>query len=129
MWQPAPDTKEVRQHLLDLLSQMQDQPSNEYPAGVYLDELVVWQLGELREARSIEHLRRIMALRLEEIFQLIAREIDQTSLLDYLRAGVFLCGGGARIPGILLRNPPGAACGYSLAPELRQQPQPRRASP
>jgi len=60
MWQPAPDTKEVRQHLLDLLSQMQDQPSNEYPAGVYLDELVVWQLGELREARSIEHLRRIM---------------------------------------------------------------------
>ncbi len=41
-----------------------------------------------------------MALRLEEIFHLIAQEIGQTTLLDYLRAGVFLCGGGARIPGI-----------------------------
>jgi len=47
---------------------------------------------------NLEHLRRIMSLRLEEIFQLIAREVDQAGLLDYLRAGVFLCGGGARIP-------------------------------
>jgi cell division protein FtsA len=39
-----------------------------------------------------------MSLRLEEIFQLIAREVDQVGLLDCLRAGVFLCGGGARIP-------------------------------
>ena len=41
-----------------------------------------------------------MSLRVEEIFRLIAREIDPTGLLDYLRAGVFLCGGGARIPQI-----------------------------
>ena len=56
--------------------------------------------GLVERPINLEHLRRIMALRLEEIFQLIAREINQTSLLDYLRAGVFLCGGGARIPGI-----------------------------
>jgi cell division protein FtsA len=49
---------------------------------------------------NLEHLRRIMSLRLEEVFQLIAQEVGQTGLLAYLRAGVFLCGGGARIPQI-----------------------------
>ena len=49
---------------------------------------------------NLDHLRRIMSLRVEEIFRLIAQEIGQTGLLDYLRAGVFLCGGGARIPQI-----------------------------
>jgi cell division protein FtsA len=49
---------------------------------------------------SVENLRRIMALRLEEIFQLIAQDLHQAGLLDYLRAGVFLCGGGSRIPEI-----------------------------
>ena len=41
-----------------------------------------------------------MSLRLEEIFQLIEQDLEQAGLLDYLRAGVFLCGGGARIPEI-----------------------------
>lgn len=49
---------------------------------------------------NLEHLRRIMSLRLEEIFQLIAEELESAGLLDYLRAGIFLCGGGARIEGI-----------------------------
>jgi cell division protein FtsA len=49
---------------------------------------------------NLEHLRRIMSVRVEEIFRLIGQEIAPTGLLDYLRAGVFLCGGGARIPGI-----------------------------
>ena len=49
---------------------------------------------------SLEHLRRIMALRLEETFDLIEAELAQAGLLDYLRAGVFLSGGGAHIPGI-----------------------------
>jgi cell division protein FtsA len=39
-------------------------------------------------------------LRLEEIFQLIAQDLDQADALNYLRAPVFLCGGGARIPQI-----------------------------
>jgi len=50
---------------------------------------------------NLEHLRRIMSLRLEEIFDLIEQELAKAGLLDYLRAGVFICGGGARIPGIL----------------------------
>lgn len=49
---------------------------------------------------NLEHLRRIMALRIEEIFQLIEQELSSKGLLDYLRCGVLLCGGGANIPGI-----------------------------
>ena len=49
---------------------------------------------------NLEHLQRIMSLRLEEIFQLIAQDLDQAGALDYARAGLFLCGGGARIPQI-----------------------------
>jgi cell division protein FtsA len=41
-----------------------------------------------------------MSLRLEEIFDLIAQELAELGLLDYIRAGVFLSGGGARIPHI-----------------------------
>jgi cell division protein FtsA len=44
-----------------------------------------------------ENLQRIMAARLEETFHLIAEDIDSAGLLNYLGAGVFLCGGGARI--------------------------------
>jgi cell division protein FtsA len=49
---------------------------------------------------NLEHLQRIMSLRLEEIFQLIAKEIQSCTLLHEIRSGVFLAGGGARIPGI-----------------------------
>ena len=49
---------------------------------------------------NLEHLRRIMSLRLEELFQLIYQDLEQAEVLDYLRCGAFLCGGGARIPQI-----------------------------
>jgi cell division protein FtsA len=49
---------------------------------------------------NVGHLQRIMSLRLEEIFQLIAQDLEQAGLCDYLRAGVFLTGGGARVPRI-----------------------------
>jgi cell division protein FtsA len=49
---------------------------------------------------SLENLRRIMALRLEEIFNLIVQDLQQAGLSDYLRSGAFLCGGAARIPQI-----------------------------
>jgi cell division protein FtsA len=75
--------------------------------GALVDDVVKGQTislgrdhGLAERSISLEHLRRIMSLRLEEIFQLIAQEIGQTGLLAYLRAGVFLCGGGARIPRI-----------------------------
>ena len=58
------------------------------------------ELGLPVKVINLEHLRRIMSLRLEEIFQLIEQDLDHAGVLDYLRAGVFLCGGGARIPQI-----------------------------
>ena len=48
-----------------------------------------------------ERLRRIQHLRLEEIFQLVGRDLDEQGMLEKLRAGIFLCGGGARTPGIV----------------------------
>jgi len=58
------------------------------------------ELGMPLKVVNLENLRRIMALRLEEIFQLILQDLEQADALNYLRAGVFLCGGGARIPRI-----------------------------
>lgn len=58
------------------------------------------ELGLTLKSINLEHLRRIMSLRLEEIFQLIGQDLEQAGALDYLRAGVFLCGGAARIPQI-----------------------------
>lgn len=48
---------------------------------------------------SLRHLQRIMALRWEETFELIARELTESQWLRQARAGVFLCGGGARTRG------------------------------
>ncbi len=58
------------------------------------------ELGLPLKTINLEHLRRIMSLRLEEIFQLIGQDLESVGALDYLRSGVFLCGGGARIPQI-----------------------------
>ena len=57
-------------------------------------------LGLPAKVLSLENLRRIMSLRLEEIFQLIGQDLEQVGALDYCRAGVFLCGGCSRIPQI-----------------------------
>ena len=59
IWRRSPDTEEVRTHLLDLLARIEEQPKDEYPIGVYRDEVVVCQLGEFRELRAIRHLERI----------------------------------------------------------------------
>jgi cell division protein FtsA len=58
------------------------------------------ELGLPSKIINLEHLRRIMSLRLEETFELIETELSSLGLLDRMRAGVFICGGGARIPGI-----------------------------
>jgi cell division protein FtsA len=58
------------------------------------------ELGLPLKTINVEHLQRIMSLRLEEIFQLVAQDLEQAGLYDFLRAGVFLCGGGARVPQI-----------------------------
>jgi cell division protein FtsA len=56
------------------------------------------ELGFPGKEINIEHLRRIMHLRLEEIFDLIAQDVEKAGLLHYLRAGVSVCGGGSRVP-------------------------------
>ena len=58
------------------------------------------QHGFPEKTINVEHLRRIMALRLEEIFELIEQELAEAGLLDQLRAGILICGGGANIPGL-----------------------------
>jgi len=58
------------------------------------------ELGLQPKLVNLEHLQRIMSVRLEEIFQLIGQDLEQIGVLDYLRAGVLLSGGGARIPNI-----------------------------
>ena len=59
IWKDSPDTEDVRMHLLDLLVRMREQPDEEYPIGIYRDEVVLWQLGEFREQRAIHDLERI----------------------------------------------------------------------
>jgi cell division protein FtsA len=61
---------------------------------------IVNELGLTLKTVNLGHLQRIMSLRLEEIFQIIATDLEQAGFADYLRAGVFLCGGCARAPHI-----------------------------
>jgi cell division ATPase FtsA len=49
---------------------------------------------------NLDHLQRIMSARLEEIFEIVHENLEQAGVLDDLHAGVFICGGGARIPRI-----------------------------
>lgn len=57
---PSPDTEEIRLHLLELLREIKEVPPYEYGT-VYTDEVVVWQLGEFKEARALPELERIAA--------------------------------------------------------------------
>jgi cell division protein FtsA len=59
------------------------------------------ELGLELKRINHENLQRIMAARLEEIFELIAQDLERAGLVEYLRAGVLLCGGGSRVPGIV----------------------------
>ncbi len=58
------------------------------------------ELGLPLRVVNVEHLQRIMSLRLEEIFEIVAQDIERDGALDCLRAGVFLSGGCARTPHI-----------------------------
>jgi hypothetical protein len=75
VWQPSPDTEEIRLHLLEVLLQIPEIPEKEYGT-VYTDEVVVWQLGEFREHRAITGLRRVAAFSREARGATRARVID-----------------------------------------------------
>ncbi|HEY5040429.1 MAG TPA: cell division protein FtsA [Verrucomicrobiae bacterium] len=89
------------------------------------------ELGLALKTVNVEHLQRIMSLRLEEIFQLIADELERAGLTDYLRAGIFLCGGGSRVPGIVplaenvfqMNVTPGHACAVNGLTAALDQPE------
>jgi cell division protein FtsA len=57
-------------------------------------------LGLPMRSVNIDHLRRIMAARLEEIFELIEQDLSNKGCFDDLRAGAFICGGCSRIRSI-----------------------------
>jgi cell division protein FtsA len=57
-------------------------------------------VGMPRRTLNRSHLLRIMSMRLEEILQLVAADIQDSGFADRIRTGVFLCGGGSRIPRI-----------------------------
>jgi hypothetical protein len=67
VWQLSPDTEEIREHLLDMVRGVLEEPIEEYPLGVYSYEIAVWQLGEFREHRAADELRRIAAYSPEEL--------------------------------------------------------------
>lgn len=56
------------------------------------------EMGMPGRTVNLEHLRMIMSVRLEEIFQLILQDLDQADALRHVRSGVFLSGGCARTP-------------------------------
>jgi len=49
---------------------------------------------------NLEHLARIMSMRLEETLELIEQDLSSTGVMDYLRGGVVLTGGASRVPGL-----------------------------
>ncbi len=59
------------------------------------------ELGLPEKLVNLEHLGLIMTARLEEIFELILEDVAQAGVLEDITAGVFLCGGGVRIPDIV----------------------------
>jgi cell division protein FtsA len=65
-----------------------------------LEITIVNELGLPLKTVNLEHLQRIMSLRVQEIFEVIAQELERVGLTDYLRAGVFLSGGSSRVAGI-----------------------------
>ena len=61
---------------------------------------VTSDIGQVIKSVNIERLHRIMHLRLEELFQIILADLEKAGLMNHLRAGIFLTGGGSRVPGI-----------------------------
>ena len=60
VWKPSPDTEEIRQHLLDLLTDIEETAAaDSYIAYPRVTHTVVRQLGEFRERRALEPLQRI----------------------------------------------------------------------
>ena len=54
---------------------------------------------EIKQVKAVQ-VQTIVSLRVEEILKIIAEELEPLGLMYLLRAGVLLCGGGARMTNI-----------------------------
>ena len=60
VWAPSPDSEEIRLHLLELLANFFEHVSKDrYPIGESLIQVIIWQLGEFKEQRAVNHLQWI----------------------------------------------------------------------
>lgn len=59
------------------------------------------ELGLPSKEISLERFYLGMTMRVEETLEKVCRELEKNGIIDSLRGGVVLCGGGARIPGIV----------------------------
>ncbi len=71
------------------------------PLSIDPDEVVqVPQIGEeLPRGVTRRHIAEIIESRMQELFELIAREVDGVGATNRLQAGIVLTGGGALLPG------------------------------
>ena len=83
---PSPDTEEIRQHLLDLLSKIEtDTFADAYPSSPSVAQFVVWQLGEFREQRAEAALQRIVN-NPPESYKEFTEEASRGGAWDYRKA-------------------------------------------
>ena len=80
---------------------------------------------------KIGHVQTIISTRVEEVFKIIAEELEEHGLTQLLRAGVLLCGGGARMADITtlaekvfqMKCEVGQTNGVSSLPETLDKPE------
>jgi hypothetical protein len=60
VWVASPDTEEIRLKLLELIRSIEEIPETFHSPNPW-DDMVIWQLGEFREARAVDELQRIAA--------------------------------------------------------------------
>ena len=59
VWSDSADDESIRSTLLEMLGRIPTAPADDYPMGLRRWEIVIWQLGEFREARATSDLRRL----------------------------------------------------------------------
>ena len=59
IWRLSPDAEEIRLALLAFLGRIEEKFQPEYLSGATIEDTVIWQLGEFREQRAVNDLRRI----------------------------------------------------------------------
>jgi len=59
VWVESPDTKAIREALLEMLGSIQEQPRSAYMVPSRIEEAIIYQLMQFREKRAVPILRRI----------------------------------------------------------------------